>query len=310
MPHVQFGLTLPIHLVDAERRSTFVADLERALILVEGHFSSAWAIDHLHTYGGTGLLEGYTSIAYFAARHPRLHFGNIVLCQSYRNPALLAKMSASLQFLSGGRFILGIGAGWHKEEYLAYGYDFPPAGVRVAQLEEAVQIIRWMWTEEQVTFEGRYYQVRGAFCEPKPEPIPPVMIGAYGPKMLRLTAKYADDWNIASVGPQDYRRRAAEFERACAEVGRDPAAVSRSWSGGIACAATQAQAEALAGDRISTASEDDYGFVGTPQQVVEQMQPFIDLGVSTFMLDCAGFPDLTMLEHLVGEVLPQINPSA
>jgi alkanesulfonate monooxygenase SsuD/methylene tetrahydromethanopterin reductase-like flavin-dependent oxidoreductase (luciferase family) len=244
-------------------------------------------------------------LTYMSALHPELRFGHTVLCQSFRNPALVAKMGATLQFLSGGRFILGIGAGWHAEEYRAYGYDFPPAHVRVEQLEEALQIIKALWTEEQATFKGQYYQVREALCEPKPIPLPPVMVGAFRPKMLRLTAQYADWWNVSSTGVEDYRRIVQEFERACMDVGRDPAQVRRSWGGGCACASTQQAAATIAGDRYN--ADDDFDFVGTPQLIVEQMRPFIDLGVDYFMLDCGGFPDLTTLELLVNEVLPALN---
>lgn len=307
MTRIQLGFCMPGDSLDKERRATFVDDLNRALELVTGHFDSAWMIDHLQ-FGDAGVLEGYTTLAYMAALHPQLKFGHTVLCQSFRNPALLAKMGATLQFLSGGRFILGLGAGWHEEEYRAYGYDFPPDRVRVAQLEETLQIIRAMWTQAKATFEGKYYRVIEARCEPKPDPIPTVMIGAFRPKMLRLAAKYADGWNVSSTGVEGYRRMAEEFERACAEVGRDPSTVRRSWSGGCACAPTQKEAEVFAGDLYSADNAlDDFGFVGTPRQLIEQMRPFIDLGVDYFMLDCGGFPKLTTLEMLIHEVLPALN---
>ena len=206
-----------------------------------------------------------------------------------------------------GRFILGLGAGWHAEEYRAYGYDFPSAGVRAEQLAETLQIIKALWTEPRATFQGKHYHVRDACCEPRPNPMPVIMVGAFKPKMLRLTARYADWWNVSSIGVQTYRRRVGEFEQACAELGRNPATVRRSWCGGCACAPTEAEAKRLAGDRFSADNEDDFGFVGTPQQIVEQMRPFIELGVDYFMVDCAGFPDLTTLEMLVIEVLPALN---
>ncbi|MCA9925628.1 MAG: LLM class flavin-dependent oxidoreductase, partial [Anaerolineales bacterium] len=227
MTQVQFGFTMPADQLDKAQQRSYVDDLNRALTLVHGHFDSAWFIDHLQ-FGDTVVLEGFTALSYIAALHPSLKFGHTVLCQSFRNPALLAKMGATLQFLSGGRFILGLGAGWHEEEYRAYGYDFPPASVRVHQLEETLQIIKALWTEEQASFEGTYYRVTEAYCEPKPDPIPPIIVGAFGPKMLRLTAKYADGWNVSSTGIRQYRRLVAAFERACAEVGRDPATVRRS----------------------------------------------------------------------------------
>lgn len=305
MPPIQFGFTMPADQLDKTRRATFVADLNRALTLVHGHFDAAWIIDHLQ-FGDADVLEGFTALSYMAALHPQLKFGHTVLCQSFRNPALLAKMGATLQFLSGGRFLFGIGAGWHTEEYHAYGYEFPVAGVRVQQLAEALQIIKALWTEAQTTFTGKHYQVKAAYCEPKPEPVPPIMVGAFGPQMLRLTARYADGWNVSSTGIQRYRHLAAEFERACAEVGRDPATVRRSWGGGCVCAPTAAQVKRLAGTRYLS-DEEDFNLVGTPMQLVEQMRPFIDLGVDYFMVDCGGFPDLTTLELLVNEVIPALN---
>src|SRR4030095_2273576 len=133
MTQIQFGFTMPAEQVDKTRRMTFVEDLNRALNLISGHFDSAWMIDHL-----PDVLEGFTALTYMSALHPQIKFGHTVLCQSFRNPALVAKMGATLQFLSGGRYILGMGAGWNEEEYRAYGYDFPPAHVRVEQLEEAL----------------------------------------------------------------------------------------------------------------------------------------------------------------------------
>jgi alkanesulfonate monooxygenase SsuD/methylene tetrahydromethanopterin reductase-like flavin-dependent oxidoreductase (luciferase family) len=283
-----------------------MADLNRALELVAGHFDSAWCVDHIQ-FGREDILEGFTMAAHMAALHPRLKFGHTVLCQSFRNPALLARMGATLHFMNGGRFILGMGAGWHEEEYRAYGYPFPAGRVRVEQLDEALRIIKAMWTEAKATFEGRYYSVRDAYCEPKPDPPPHIMIGAFRPKMLRLTAKHADWWDVSSTGIGEYRRMAEEFGRACAEVGRDPSTVRRSWSGGCACAPTHEEAESFTGGVWSAENEEDFGFVGAPRQVIEQMRPFIEAGVGYFMLDCAGFPRLTTLEMLIKEVLPALN---
>lgn len=303
---IQFGLNLPSELRARDGRDTYLADLNRCLDLIEGHFDSAWMVDHLQT-GLEGEMESFTSIAYLAALHPRLKFGSAVLSQSFRNPALLAKMGATLQLLSGGRFILGLGAGWHAGEYKAYGYDFPSNRVRVEQLEETLQIIRALWTEDKVTLTGKFYRVQDAYCRPKPDPLPPIMVGAFKPKMLRLTARYADWWNVSSIGPLAYQSMAAEFDRACQEIGRDPASVRRTWIGGCACAATQQAAEDLAGDRFSAQDESDFGFVGTSRQIVEQMQRLIDLGIDTFILDCQDFPTLDGLQRLINEVLPAVK---
>lgn len=306
MARVQFGFILPADKLDKARRPTYIADVHRALDLVAGHFDTVWIIDHLQA-GDSDLLEGFTTLTYLAALHPQLTFGHTVICQSFRNPALVAKMGATLQFLSGGRFLLGVGAGWDEAEYRAYGYEFPPPRVRVEQLEESLQIIKAMWTEEQATFTGRHYRVAGAYCEPKPDPFPLVMVGAFKPKMLRLTARYADWWNVSSTGIEGYRRMVAECERACADVGRDPATLRRTWGGGCICAPTQAEAEALARALYDDSDPDNFDFVGSPQRIVEQMRPFLDMGVDYFMLDCGGFPRLTTLELLISDVLPALN---
>jgi alkanesulfonate monooxygenase SsuD/methylene tetrahydromethanopterin reductase-like flavin-dependent oxidoreductase (luciferase family) len=310
MTPIQFGFIMPQLPPNPARRSTFTEDLNRALSLISGHFESARVIDHLMENSGRGFddIESFTTLAYLAALHPQLKFGHTVICQSFRNPALVAMMGATFQFLSGGRFLLGMGTGWNEQEYTAFGYDFPPARVRVEQLEEALQIIKAMWTEPRLTFLGKHYRVQDAVCEPKPDPLPPIMVGAFRPKTLRITAKYADEWNVSSTGIRKYRRLVEQFEHACADVGRDPAAVRRSWGGGCICMPTQAEAERIAGTRYNThAEDDDFDFVGTPQHILEQMKPFIDLGVSAFMVDCGGFPNLTTLELLIDEVLPALN---
>ncbi len=306
MTAIQFGLVLPSEGSNRENRPTLVEDLNKALNLIVGHFDSAWMVDHLQ-FGDIDVLEGFTALTYLSALHPKLKFGNAVLCQSFRNPALLAKMAATLQFMSGGRFILGLGAGWHVEEYKAYGYEFPSASVRVGQLEEAIQIIRKLWSAETTTFDGKYYQVREARCEPRPSPAPPIMVGAFKPKMLQLTANYADWWNVSSTSLANYQPMLERLKQACHEVGRDISSIRKTWIGGCACAPTQAQAADMVKDRWRADDEEDFGFVGTPQQLVEQMQPFIELGIDYFMFDCADFPKLTTLEMLIGEVLPRLQ---
>jgi alkanesulfonate monooxygenase SsuD/methylene tetrahydromethanopterin reductase-like flavin-dependent oxidoreductase (luciferase family) len=307
MPPVRFGLIMPAEARDLHWGATYLTDLNYVLDRVTGHFDSAWIVDHLQS-GGADLLEGFTTLTYMAALHPRLTFGHTVLCQSFRNPSLLAKMGATIQMLSGGRFILGLGAGWNAEEYRAYGYDFPPAPVRVEQLEEALRIITALWTQGEATFEGQHYRVRQAVSTLRPEPVPPIVLGAVRPRMLRLAATYADAWDVPSTSSARYAVLASAFDRACAAVGRDPATVGRSWSGGCACAPTQREAEALAADRLCPdPTTEDFDFVGTPEQIVEQMRPFIALGVRHFKLDSVDFPRVRGLDLLINEVLPALN---
>jgi alkanesulfonate monooxygenase SsuD/methylene tetrahydromethanopterin reductase-like flavin-dependent oxidoreductase (luciferase family) len=304
---VQFGLIVPENPQNPPGRSGYLADVDQLLATVEGHYDSAWCIDHLQG----DVLEGWTTLTYLAARHPRLHWGHTVLAQSFRNPALLAKMSATLQFLSGGRFVLGIGTGGEAAEHRAYGYDFPPGRTRVAALDEALRIIKVLWTEERVTFAGEHYRVEAAECAPKPNPLPPIMVGAFRPQMLRLAARHADWWNVSSTGIAAYRAYLREFAQACDEVGRDSGTVRRAWSGGCLCAPTEADvADGVAeqrrrgADGVYQVGED---FVGTPAQVIEQMRPFVEVGVDYFMLDCGGFPHLTTVTLLIQEVLPALN---
>ncbi|HYK84300.1 MAG TPA: LLM class flavin-dependent oxidoreductase [Ktedonobacteraceae bacterium] len=303
MPRIQFGWTMPSGVRDPRFQKTLVADTRKGLEMVAGRFDSAWFVDHLQTESNQ-LLEGWTAITYMSALYPQFQFGHAVLCQSFRNPALLAKMAATLQFMSGGRFILGIGAGWKEDEYTAYGYDFPVAGVRVEELEETLQIIKAMWQNERATFEGKHYRVVNAWCEPKPDPLPPVMIGGAKPRMLRLIARHADWWNVSWTTIENYRPQVVECERACEEIGRDPATLRRTWFGGCICAPTEDRLKAL--NKMGLTREGG-AFVGTPSQIADQMRPFIDLGVDYFMLSSGGFPDLTTLDMLVNEVLPAVN---
>lgn len=304
MTEVQFGLMVPGDALEKARRRDYMQDVNRLLDTVKGAYVSAWFIDHLQDQD-SDLLEGWTALTYLAALHPELHWGHAVLCQSFRNPALVAKMAATLQFLSGGRFIFGIGAGWYEAEYLAYGYDFPAGSTRVEELDEALQIIRALWTQASATFEGKHYQIREAWCEPKPDPVPPIMVGAFRPKMLRVAAKHADWWNVSSTGIADYRTYVQEFERACQDVGRDPGTVRRSWCGGCACAPTEQEVAKILEERPQLEPGED--FIGTPRQLLEQMQPFVELGVDYFILDCSGFPNLTTATTLMNEVLPALN---
>jgi alkanesulfonate monooxygenase SsuD/methylene tetrahydromethanopterin reductase-like flavin-dependent oxidoreductase (luciferase family) len=194
---------------------------------------------------------------------------------------------------------------------LAYGYESPSGSTRVEELDETLQIIKAMWTQERATVEGKHYRVKEARCEPKPDPIPTIMVGAFRPKMLRLTARHADWWNVSSTGIKVYRSYVQEFERACDEIGRDPATVRRTWGGGCVCAPTEAEVTDLAAGRRQLGEDFGYqvgeDFVGTPAQIIEQMQPFVELGVDYFILDCGGFPRLTTVEMLVNEVLPAFN---
>jgi alkanesulfonate monooxygenase SsuD/methylene tetrahydromethanopterin reductase-like flavin-dependent oxidoreductase (luciferase family) len=194
------------------------------------HFDSVWVCDHFYGFDRRTdpFLEGWTTLTWLAARYPTVQLGHHVLGLGYRNPALLGKMAATLQTLSGGRLILGVGAGWREEEYRAYGYPFPKASVRIAQLDEAVQLMRRMWTETAATFTGQHFQISQAYCPPRPEPAPPVLIGGSGEQlMLPLVGRQADWWNTSTGrGIDAYRHKRDIVFRAAEAAGRDPASIT------------------------------------------------------------------------------------
>src|SRR4051812_32365199 len=193
------------------------------------HFDSLWACDHFYGFERPTdpFLEGWTTLTWLAAKFPKVQLCHHVLGLGYRNPALTAKMAATLQTLSGGRFILGIGAGWRGEEYGFYGYEFPRPAVRIAQLDEAIQLMRLMWTEDDPHFTGKHFQIASAFAPPHPEPLPPVMIGGSGEQlMLPLVGRQADWWNTsAGRGLETFRRKRDIIFRSAEAAGRDPSKI-------------------------------------------------------------------------------------
>jgi alkanesulfonate monooxygenase SsuD/methylene tetrahydromethanopterin reductase-like flavin-dependent oxidoreductase (luciferase family) len=197
---------------------------------VLSQFDSVWIADHFYGFDPEkreGFLEAFTTLTWIAARYPDVMLCHHVLGHGYRNPALTAKMAATLQVLSGGRFMLGIGAGWREEEYHAYGYDFPPPAVRVRQLEEVVQICRLMWTEAHPTFDGTYFQIDDAAATPRPDVVPPVCIGSSGEQLgLPMVGRRADLWNGPYFGDDDdWQRKRDIVDAAAIDMGRDPTAI-------------------------------------------------------------------------------------
>ena len=218
---------------------------------------------------------------------------------------LLAKMAATLQTLSDGRFIMAIGAGWKEDEYRAYDYPYPRAGIRIEQLQDTLEILKRMWAEpDPVTYEGKHYKIVDAYCQPKPDPIPPVMVGGGGRKTMRLAAQYADIWNLPDANIAKYRDHVAVLNEHLDDLNRDPASLQLSWFGRLAVAKSEADAVALSDGRWTK----DNAFVGTPQQAVELMQPFVELGVTYFMLEILGLPDSDVIGMVTEDVLPKLQP--
>jgi len=196
-------------------------------------FEAVWNYDHFYGLVDNTKLthEGWTTLAAMAVVIRNARVGCMVTGVTYRNPAILAKMAVTVDHISGGRLDFGIGAGWHEAEHRGYGIEFPSAGTRVAMLDEALTVIRRLWTEESVSFDGRFYTLQDALCEPKPiqRPHPPIVVGGSKSKMLRVIARHADEWNMPShESPREWGEASTRLTEACAEVGRDPAALRRS----------------------------------------------------------------------------------
>lgn len=213
------------------------------------HFDSLWIADHFYGFDAKTdpFLEGWTTLTWLAAKFPDVLLCHHVLGHGYRPPALTAKMAATLQVLSGNRFILGIGAGWRGPEYEAYGYEFPKPSVRFAQLEEVITICRLMWTEDEPSFEGRYYTIDGAAAPPRPEVVPPVCIGASGEQIgLPLAGRLADIWNGFPRGTDDdWLRKVSIVHESAVAAGRDPYDIEISQTVEKALPETDAEAREL-----------------------------------------------------------------
>jgi F420-dependent oxidoreductase-like protein len=270
-------------------------------------YESVWLVDHFHTVPQPSqevTFEAWTTTAALARDTKRVRIGQMVTCNSYRNPALLAKMASTVDVLSHGRLNFGIGAGWYEHEYRAYGYEFPDAPTRLRQLREAVQVILAMWTQEEAHFEGRYYQVRGAINQPKgvQQPHIPLLIGGSGEKVtLKLVAQYGDACNVAG----DFATLKHKFDvikQHCEVVGRDYNSIHRTSATVCVIGDTDEQALAAIPERLKAlAPAGDLSsilassLVGSPDTIRKRIAALEEAGVQELML---MFPDATRLDSI------------
>lgn len=310
MAQVNFGLRIPSFPINGSLNKEFITQILKYVEKFENIFKSIWICDHFVPWvnflsKATPTLEGFTTVSYLSGLFQELYFANIVLCNSYRNPALLAKMSATLQTLSKGRFILGIGAGWKEDEYVSYGYKFPSPKERIQQLEEAVQIIRAMWTKKIVTFKGRYYRIEEAHCYPKPEPLPPIMIGGGGEKLtLKVIARYADWWNLPNVSPKIYHRKLKILKKHCKKEHRTSNIVKTLAN---IVAISQKEDEALKAayksQFVQKGNEENF-IIGTPDSIINKLEEFIKLDVKYFIFRFVDFPKTDGAKLFIENVIP------
>jgi len=267
------------------------------------NFRSIWLYDHFHTVPTPTqevTFECWTSTAALARDTKRVRIGQLVTCNSYRNPALLAKMASTVDALSHGRLDFGIGAGWYEEEYRAYGYAYPETRERLQRLREAIQVILAMWTQDEARFEGTYYQVRGAINQPKgvQKPHIPLLIGGEGEKVtLRLVAQYGDACNIGG-GIANIKHKLAVLKQHCDELGRDYNSIRRTTLvDDCAIAATEEQAIA----KLTPAQREDLEslrqteLIGTPAMIRQRLAQYEEAGIQEIVV---RFVDATQLESI------------
>jgi alkanesulfonate monooxygenase SsuD/methylene tetrahydromethanopterin reductase-like flavin-dependent oxidoreductase (luciferase family) len=277
---------------------------ERLLRAAADHDLSCWVVDHFQ-FDEQPIFECFAFLAYQAGQHPGLRWGTLVLGQAYRNPALTTKIAATLQSLTGGRFILGIGAGDAEAEHLAYGYPFPSGRERVEQLDEAAAIIRALLRGGPATLAGTHYRVENAYCIPAPEPSPVLMIGGGGERRtLRVVAKHADWWNCDYYSPAEYARKLAILQDHCRSIGRQPNEIVPTCYMGITVSHDSSR---LVRQRSMGHRGDVHVISGNPDELAAQIEAFAAVGVRHMQLNFLDFPRTDSLDLFVSDVLPRFT---
>src|SRR6266487_5273557 len=269
-------------------------------------FDSIYAYDHFIPFysddRNKNIFECFTLLSALAAITERIKIGQIVTCNSYRNPSFLAKMLSTLDVISNGRVELGIGAGWYEEEYIAYGYDFASNLTRIKQLDESLKIIKAMWTEKQASFEGKYYMLKDAICNPKPiqKPHPIIMVGGSGEKyLLKVVAKHADRYNNFFGSPNELKKKIAVLKEHCNTFRRDYKQIQHSVV--LPCIITESEVDV---NQILDRYKRNYKTtkqylnylvggitVGIPEKIIKGLNEYVELGITHFIIHFIGLND-------------------
>lgn len=288
-------------------------------------YESLWRSDHFFSLMGRPerpALETFASLTLAAVETRRLRFGPLVAPMTFRHPALLARMAAAIDTLSGGRLVLGVGAGWNVPEHEAFGLPFPAVRDRMDMLEEGIQVIRALEQPGKTSFRGKHYRLRDAEMHPKPVQSPlPLLIGGGGERRtLRLVARYAQEWNLPGATPERMREKRAVLERHCEREGRDPATITCSVMAGFligedeAAFARRAAAVRVVVPPLAAIPDGELAatlrtrgwLVGRPAEVVEQINALADAGVRRVMLQHFDQEDFEVLELIAQEILPKV----
>ena len=286
-------------------------------LIEDSGYDSIWVYDHFHTHpvvNQESTFEAWTLMAALAAATSRVRLGQMCTCALYRPPSMLAKIASSIDVISGGRLEVGIGAGWSKGEFEAYGYRYPPDRERLDMLEEAVQVLLAMWTQDEAKFSGEHYSVDGAINRPKPiqKPHPPLWIAGEGEKRtLRIVARFGDFANFGD-GIDNFRHKSQVLAGHCEAVGRPYGEIGRSEHQmsliGRDDADLRRKLEIAAVRRHCTPEEfAEEHFVATVSQAVEEMGEFIDEGCSDMILYFYDIGEADSLELFASEVIPQLR---
>ncbi len=278
-------------------------------------YDSIWVYDHFHNVprpAGEAVFECWTTMAAISQLTTTVRLGQMVGCNSYRQPSVLAKITSTIDVISGGRLDWGIGAGWYENEYKGYGFEFPRPKDRIGMLRECVEIVKSMWTQPETTFDGKYYQLSRANCDPKPlqSPHPPIWIGGGGEQLtLRVVARHADYSNFGGQ-PEEWARKREILKGHCAAVGRDEETIGKTWSAEMCIRSSEAELKALGtlslwGDPFEKWQAN--GLVGTPEQICEKVQTYVDLGCTGFIPWCSDYPDTESMDLFASEVMPNFR---
>jgi F420-dependent oxidoreductase-like protein len=314
---MKFGLQHPVFSFDYRNRDTsqIVDSLKNLVTRAENRgFDSFWVMDHFHQIPFVGkpeepMLESWTTISVLAGITTKIKLGTLMTGIIYRHPSILAKIGATLDVLSKGRLFMGIGAAWNEEESSAYGIPFPSAKERFLRLEESIQIIRKMWTEEpSASFNGQYYQIKNAFCNPKPiqKPSPPIMVGGNGERQtLRIVAKYADACNLFGSA-ETVKRKLSILKEHCRGVGRDYDSILRTKLGVVVID----DDKEMARKRLQQISKgipeeqiDEFAIYGTPEDVLRQKESLEDAGVQYLIVDLDPSREVEALDVFANNII-------
>jgi alkanesulfonate monooxygenase SsuD/methylene tetrahydromethanopterin reductase-like flavin-dependent oxidoreductase (luciferase family) len=264
-------------------------------------FSTVWLSDHLQ-FKEEPHPESWTRLTWLAASFPHLRVGHMVMSQSYRNPGLLGVMAGTLQDLSGGRLILGLGAGWLEEEYRAFNYDYPSGGTRVAQLGETIELLKTLWTESPATYHGQWYHLENAYSKRPDEPIP-ILVGTNGPKALKVVARLADWWVWDGPWEPTYRGPYERLRAECEAIGRPFTEITLASELTVSLPDDPSSFEASYEHVFYPGQV--FGIAGpTAADVIREIEQLVDVGVKHVALN---FDDMAGFRRFVHEVVPNVR---